>query len=194
MRRFPRAAVSDADVDAGLARRVVEGGDREAFEALYCRHADAAYGIAWRVLRDADLAQDVVQEAFLGFWTSRERFDPARGSVRTWLLTIVHRRSVDAVRRSVSRPAVPLDLEDFQSTAEDAQDAVLRRSEADRVRHAMAELPPEQRRALLLVYWYGHTQSEIAAITGVPIGTVKSRIFAGFKRLRAQLRMTGEDT
>lgn len=189
--RRARTSVTTADVDSDLARRVVEDGDREAFEVLYCRHCDAAYGIAWRVLHDAELAQDVVQEAFLGFWTSRERFNPDRGSLRTWLLTIVHNRSVDAVRRSVSRPVVPLELEDFESPSEDTQDTALRRTEAERVRHALATLPVEQRRALLLAYWGGHTQSEIATLTGVPIGTVKSRIFAGFKRLRDQLHGAG---
>lgn len=194
MRRVARAQASSADVDAVLIRRIAEDGDLEAFDALYGRHAEAAYGIARRVVRDTGLAEDVVQEVFLGVWTQPERFDPTRGTLRAWLLTIVHHRSVDAVRRSVARPAVHLDrLADLESPAEDTQDAVLRRADADRVRTAMATLPAEQRQALLLAYWGGYTHVKIADITGVPLGTVKSRVFAGFKRLRAQLCVSAED-
>jgi RNA polymerase sigma-70 factor (ECF subfamily) len=193
VRRVARARASDADVDAALARQIVENRDREAFGALYGRHAPAVYGIARRVLRDPALAEDVVQEVFLGFWTSPERFDPNRGTLRTWLMMIAHRRSVDAVRRAVARPAVCLDIiDDLGPPVEDAQNAALRRADADLVQHAVAALPADQRQALLLAYWGGHTQAEIAALTGVPIGTVKSRIYTGFQRLRAQLRTAGE--
>jgi RNA polymerase sigma-70 factor (ECF subfamily) len=186
--RLARTGASDADVDidAALARRIVEDRDREAFDALYSRHAAAAYGIARRVLCDAALAEDVVQEVFLGFWTSPERFDPSRGALKTWLLMIVHRRAVDAVRRAVVRRKVDL-IDDLGPPAEDVQDTALRHADADRVRHALSALPESQRQALLLAYWGGHTQAEIADLIGVPIGTVKSRVYTGFQRLRAQL-------
>jgi RNA polymerase sigma factor (sigma-70 family) len=187
--------VVDADVDAALVRRIVENRDREAFDALYNRHAAAVYGIARRVLRDPALAEDVVQEVFLEFWTRPERFDRRRGALRTWLLTIAHRRSVDAVRGATARRAVYLEvIDDLGPPGEDTQDAALRHADADSVRNALAALPPDQRRALLLAYWGGHTQVEIAALTGVPIGTVKSRVFSAFQRLRAQLRPAGEGT
>lgn len=195
MRPVARARASDADVDAALARRIVDNRDREAFDTLYGRHAAAVYGIALRVLRDPAVAEEVVQEVFLGLWTRAERFDPSRGSLRTWLLMIGHRRSVDAVRRDVARRAAYRDLvDDVGPPVEDTQDTALRRAEAESVQHALAELPAVQREALLLAYWGGRTQAEIADLTGVPIGTVKSRVYKGFKRLRAQLGMTSEGT
>jgi RNA polymerase sigma factor (sigma-70 family) len=186
--RVARAGASDADVDidAALARRIAEDRDPDAFDALYGRHAAAAYGIARRVLCDAALAEDVVQDVFLGFWTSPERFDPSRGTLKTWLLMIVHRRSVDAVRRAVVRRKVDL-IDDLGPPAEDVQDTALRHADAAQVRHALAALPESQRQALLLAYWGGHTQAEIADLIGVPLGTVKSRVYTGFQRLRAQL-------
>jgi RNA polymerase sigma factor (sigma-70 family) len=191
----PVVRASDAEVDAALIRRIVEDRDREAFDALYGRYAAAAYGIALRVLRDPNMAEDVVQEVFLGLWKAPEAFNPGRGTLRGWLLTIVHHRSVDAVRHAVSRPAVQYDpLDDVGPPMEDTQDAALRRADADRVQRAIAALPAKQRQALLLAYWGGHTHAEIAGLTNVPIGTVKSRIFKGFQRLRAQLHSTDEGT
>jgi len=183
----------DADIDGALVNRIVESRDQEAFEDVYNRHAAAVYGIARRVLRDPALAEDITQEVFLEFWTRPERFDTSRGALRTWLLTIAHRRSVDIVRSATARRSVYVDvIDDLGPPGEDAQDATLRRAEADNVQHALAELPADQRRALLLAYWGGHTQVEIAALTGVPVGTVKSRVFSGFRRLRALLRAAGE--
>jgi RNA polymerase sigma factor (sigma-70 family) len=193
VRRIASARASEADVDAALVRRIVEHRDPEAFDALYDRHAAAVYGIARRVVRDQALAEDVVQEVFLDFWSRPERFDRTRGALRTWLLMIAHRRSVDAVRSAVACRSVYTDLmDDVGPPAEDTQDAALRRADVVRVQQALAALPVDQRRALLLAYWGGHTQAEIAALTGVPIGTVKSRVYSGFQRLRAQLRVAGE--
>jgi RNA polymerase sigma factor (sigma-70 family) len=194
VRRVARARASDvdADIDAALVRRIVDR-DREAFDALYDRHAAAVYGIARRVLRDLALAEDVVQEVFLEIWSRPERFDPNRGTLRTWLLMIAHRRSVDAVRSAAACRAVYVDpIDDLGPPAEDTQDAALRHADIETVQHALAALPVDQRRALLLAYWGGHTQAEIAALTGVPIGTVKSRVYSGFHRLRAQLRAADE--
>ncbi len=191
MRPVARTRSNDAEVDAALVRRIVEDRDRDAFDAVYGRHAPAVYGVARRVLCDAALAEDVVQEVFLGFWTRPERFDPSRGTLRTWLVMIVHRRSVDEVRRAVAHPTVNL-VDETGPLVEDPQDTALRRVEADGVRHALAALPVDQRKALLLAYWGGHTQAEIATLTGVPLGTVKSRVFSGFRRLRAQLHPAGE--
>lgn len=191
MRPVARVRASGAEVDAALARRVVEDRDQAAFDALYDRHAAAVYGLARRVLRDPALAEDVCQEVFLGFWAAPERFDPSRGTLRTWLMVIVHRRSVDVVRRAIARRTVGLG-DDVGPQTEDAQDTALRRADADSVRLALAALPPTQRQALLLAYWGGHTQAEIADLTGVPIGTVKSRVYTGFRRLRTQLRTPGD--
>ncbi len=194
MRRVARARASDADVDAALARRIVDR-DQEAFDALYDRHAAAIYGVALRVLRDPALAEDVVQEVFLELWARPECFDPSRGSLRTWLLVIGHRRSVDAVRRDVARRTAYQHLVDEPGPrVEDTQDTALRRADAESVQHALAALPDVQRRVLLLAYWGGQTQAEIADLTGVPIGTVKSRVYTAFRRLRAELGTAGAST
>ena len=189
------AADVDGETDAALVRRIVEDRDQGAFDAVYGRHAAVVYGIARRVLRDPALAEDVVQEVFLEFWTRPERFDRSRGTLRTWLAMIAHRRSVDAVRSAVACRAVYSEqIEDLGPPAEDTQDTALRRADADSVQHALAALPHDQRQALLLAYWGGHTQVEIAVLTGVPVGTVKSRVFSGYQRLRAQLRAAREGT
>ncbi|HEY0816474.1 MAG TPA: sigma-70 family RNA polymerase sigma factor [Pseudonocardia sp.] len=182
----------EADPDDALVLRIIDR-DQEAFEDVYTRHAAAVYGVARRVLRDPALAEDVAQEVFLDFWRRPERFDGSRGALQSWLVTIAHRRSVDVVRSAAARRSVYVDVvDDLGPPSEDAQDATLRRAEADTVQHALAALPTDQRRALLLAYWGGHTQVEIAALTGVPVGTVKSRVFGGFRRLRTLLCAAGE--
>src|SRR5581483_1942481 len=162
---------------------LVSRGDEEALDALYARFGRVAYGVALRILRDADLAQDAVQEAFLGAWRTAAAFDPVRGSASTWLLTLVHRRAVDVVRREQRRRAEPLDdapVAAVESTDEDAWLRERRRA----VQAALARLSPDQRQALELAYYGGLSQSELAERLGVPLGTVKSRMFAALARLR----------
>ena len=174
----PVAHLSD---DALLA--LVARGDDDALAALYDRFGRVAYGIALRVLRDPGLAQDAVQEAFLGAWRTAAAFDPARGSASTWLLTLVHRRAVDVVRREQRRRTEPLPDEPADAAGQ-ADDDALVRDRRRAVQEAVARLPADQRRALELAYYGGLTQSELAEALGIPLGTVKSRMFTALARLR----------
>jgi RNA polymerase sigma factor (sigma-70 family) len=165
---------------------LVARSDDDALAALYDRYGRQAYALALRVLRDPALAQDAVQDAFLTVWRTAPSFDRARGSASTWLLTIVHRRAVDVVRREDRRRAFPLD--DAPVVAGDSVDeAVEIREQRVRVRAALDALTPAEREALELAYYGGLSQSEIAERLGVPLGTVKSRMFAGLGKLRDTL-------
>jgi RNA polymerase sigma-70 factor (ECF subfamily) len=182
----PAANLSDEALLALVAR-----GDEDALGALYDRFGRVAYGVALRVVRDAELAQDAVQEAFLGAWRTATSFDPERGTASTWLLTLVHRRAVDVVRREQRRRAEPLEdapVAPGSATDEDAWVRDRRRA----VQAALQRLAPEQRQALELAYYGGLSQSELAERLGVPLGTVKSRMFAALARLRDLLGEEGE--
>jgi RNA polymerase sigma-70 factor (ECF subfamily) len=161
-------------------------GDDEALRELYHRLGGLAYGLAFRILRDDALAQDAVQEAFLGVWRAAGRFTAERAKPSTWVLTLVHRRAVDLVRREERRRAEPLELTPEADTAElsDEPEHLVRR---EAVREALRTLPPEQREAIELAYYGGYTQSELAERLGQPLGTIKSRMFAGLARLREVL-------
>lgn len=176
-----------AETDLELIRRVATR-DGEAFGELYARYSAAAYGVALRVLREPFLAQDVVHEAFTAVWNAPDTFDPSRGPFRGFLLSLVHHRAVDAVRREErlrdrerrANPEPPPG-EDVMDTVVEESDLVERRRE---VRQAIERLSADQREALELMYFRGWTQARIARETGVPIGTVKSRIWAAMRRLR----------
>jgi RNA polymerase sigma-70 factor (ECF subfamily) len=156
--------------------------DELALSELYRRLSPIAYGLAFRILRDDALAQDAVQEAFLGVWRGADRFVAERAKPSTWVLTLVHRRAVDLVRREDRRRAEPLEP-DHEAAAPAAGDVEqLGRREA--VREALRRLPAEQREAIELAYYGGYTQSELAERLGQPLGTIKSRMFAGLSRLR----------
>jgi RNA polymerase sigma-70 factor (ECF subfamily) len=171
-----------AETDEALLAAIAAG-DEQALAELYDRLGGVAYRLAVRVLRDPALAQDAVQDAFLGVWRTAVSFDPARGKASTWLLTLVHRRAVDLVRREDRRRADPLD--DAPIPSGDATDESAEvREERRRVQAALAQLPPDQREALELAYYGGLTQSELAERLGVPIGTIKSRMFTGLSKLR----------
>jgi RNA polymerase sigma-70 factor (ECF subfamily) len=164
----------------------VAGGDDHALAEVYDRLGGVAYRLALRVLRDPSLAQDAVQDAFLTVWRTAAAFDERRGKASTWLLTIVHRRAVDLVRREDRRRTAPVD--DAPAASGDAIDETAEvREERRRVQAALEQLTPDQREALELAYYGGLTQSELAARLGVPLGTVKSRMFAGLARLRELL-------
>jgi len=177
--------------DAELQTRVAAG-DQAAFEELYRRYAAPAYGLALRVLSSEPLAQDVVHDAFLALWRAPEAFDPARGSFRSFFLSLVHHRSVDTVRREerLRRRTQRMNLQavqDEQDVAERvAQDAWLV-DLRDRVVKALETLSDEQREVVELAYFEGLTQARIAERTGVPLGTVKTRTLAALRRLRQVL-------
>ncbi len=168
--------------DEALVARMALG-DEPALAELYDRFGGVAYRLAVRVLRDRVLAEDAVQDAFLGAWRTAAAFDSTRGTVSTWLMTLVHRRAVDLVRREDRRRTDVLDDAPIASHETTDEEAAVR-EERRRVQSALAQLPSDQREALELAYYGGLTQSELAERLGVPLGTVKSRMFAGLGKLR----------
>ena len=170
---------------------LVAASDDEALAELYDRFGGVAYGLALRILRDEALAQDAVQEAFLAVWRTADRFQAERASPSTWILTFVHRRAVDLVRRQERRSAEPLETAPEPPAAELVDEEASVRFQRRVVQEALRRLPPEQRQALELCYYGGLTQSELAAQTGQPLGTIKSRTFAGLARLRDLLAQAG---
>jgi RNA polymerase sigma factor (sigma-70 family) len=168
----------------------VAGSDEAALGELYDRFGRVAYGLALRILRDASLAEDAVQEAFLQAWRSAGSYQPQRAKASTWLLTFVHRRAVDLVRREERRRVEPAEaLADPAGPGADEE--AVRGSRLQVVRAALEALPSEQRQALELAYYGGLTQSELAERLGEPLGTIKSRMFTGLQRLRALLDEAG---
>ena len=175
------AHLSDEALVALTAR-----GEEFALAELYDRFSRVAYGLALRVVRDPALAEDALQDAFLAVWRTAGRFMPERAKASTWILTLVHRRAVDVVRREERRrgdalEAAPAPLE------QGADDTAWLRFERERVQRALGALPDQQREAIELAYYGGFTQSELADRLGLPLGTIKSRMFAGLKRLRELL-------
>jgi len=169
---------------------LVQRAQPAAFEVVYERHGGAAFSLAYRMCGTRGLAEDVVQEAFLSIWRSGGRYDRTRGSVRTWILGITHHRAIDALRRGIVQERHRASDEGLEERleAEDRTDLeVARREEALAVRGALEDLPRDQRRAIELAYFGGFTQSEIAAMLEVPIGTVKGRMRLGLEKMRGQL-------
>jgi RNA polymerase sigma factor (sigma-70 family) len=180
------AHLSDEAVVALVARS-----DQAALAELYDRFGRVAYGVALRIVRDEKLAEDAVQEGFLTAWRNADRFMPERAKAATWLLTLVHRRSVDVVRRENRRRAEFLPEEDDGATSLSAEDDAWLRLERERVQAALRQLPDQQREAIELAYYGGFTQSELAERLGQPVGTIKSRMFTGLARLRELLAEPG---
>jgi RNA polymerase sigma-70 factor, ECF subfamily len=179
------AHLSDEAVVALLARS-----DQAALAELYDRFGRVAYGLALRILRDDKLAEDAVQEGFLAAWRNADRFMPERGKASSWLLTLVHRRAVDLVRREDRRRTDPLPESARALTGSAEEDAWLR-FERERVQAALRQLPDQQREALELAYYGGFSQTELAERLGQPVGTIKSRMFTGLARLRELLAEPG---
>jgi RNA polymerase sigma-70 factor (ECF subfamily) len=168
----------------------VIAGDAGALERLYDLYAPTCLGLASRILADSALAQDVVQEVFVAVWRHAVRFDPDRGTVATYLLSVAHHKAVDSVRReeNLRRRRAPADvLESMESDLSRVDDEVWSGLRRERVRAALKELPAVQCEALALAYFGGYTQREIAGITGTPLGTVKTRMMAGMRRLATVL-------
>jgi RNA polymerase sigma factor (sigma-70 family) len=170
---------------------LVASSDDAALAELYDRFGRVAYGLALRILRDEALAQDAVQEAFLAVWRSADRFLAERAKASTWILTLVHRRAVDLVRREERRRGEPLERAPEPVSASTAEDDATLGFQRRVVQEALKRLPPEQREALELGYYGGLTQSELAERLGQPLGTIKSRMFGGLTRLRDLLAQAG---
>jgi RNA polymerase sigma-70 factor, ECF subfamily len=181
------AHLSDEALVALVARA-----DDGALAELYDRFGHVAYGLALRVVRDPSLAEDAVQEAFLAVWRSAARFVPERAKASTWILTVVHRRAVDIVRREEPRRTEPLAAAP-QPSANLTEDEAWLRLRRTRVQEALRRLPDQQREALELAYFGGFTQSELADRLGEPLGTIKSRMFTGLARLRELLADPGRE-
>jgi RNA polymerase sigma-70 factor, ECF subfamily len=161
-----------------------------AFEVIYDRHAGAAYSLAYRILGARAPAEDAVQEAFLTVWRTRARYLPERGSVRTWLLAIAHRRAIDVLRRSVVHDRRRTDVEDLherEEAPERTEAEVVRREDTREVRAALDGLPASQRKVLELAYFGGFTHREIATMLEEPLGTIKGRMRLGLEKLRDAL-------
>jgi len=187
----PPRSPEDSAADLELVRRVAAG-DRGAVDDLYQRFRRPAFALARRVFGDDVLAEDVLQDVFLGIWRDPGAFDGSRGSVASWLLAMVHHKAVDAVRREEAhRRRQARAEEDLVLSAPtqttDVEDTAAERLAAQRVRTALHALPHPQREALTLAYYGGYTQREVAALTGTPLGTVKTRMLAGMRRLKDTL-------
>jgi RNA polymerase sigma-70 factor, ECF subfamily len=179
------SALADEDL-----MQLVRRGDTLAFEVVYERHATAAFSLAYRMTGARNVAEDVVQEAFLSLWRSGARYDRSRGSVRTWVLGIVHNRAIDALRRATvheRRRAGDEGLEERLEASDRTDVEVARREAARAVRQALDGLPPDQVQVLELAYFGGFTQSEIAEMLGAPLGTVKGRMRLGLEKMRTAL-------
>jgi len=178
-------SLADEDV-----MQLVRGGDARAFEVIYERHSAAAFSLAYRMMGTRAGAEDVTQDAFLSMWRSGARYDRARGSVRTWVLGIVHHRAIDALRRATvhdRRRAGDEGIEERFEARERTDVEAARREEAGTVRTALGSLPADQSQVIELAYFGGFTHTEIAEMLDAPVGTIKGRMRLGLKKMRAQL-------
>jgi RNA polymerase sigma-70 factor (ECF subfamily) len=178
-------ALADEDL-----MQLIRRGQAPAFEVVYERHASAAFSLAYRIVGTRNGAEDVSQEAFLNIWRSGARYERARGSVRTWVLGIVHHRAIDYLRRATvhdKRRASDEGMEERFEASERTDVEVARRDEAQTVRAAMDTLPGEQCQVIELAYFGGFTHTEIAEMLETPVGTIKGRMRLGLKKMRDQL-------
>lgn len=186
-----RTSLADTDLIRQIATR-----DEDAFRALVKRYGAAAQGLACRILHQPALAEEATQEAFLAVWLRPDGFDPARGTVRSWLMGVVHHRAVDRTRREQNQRdltaslAVPSPEDDI---ADEVAIAIDRPSDRKRVREALERLPHDQREVLELMYFGGLSQSQVATALDIPLGTTKSRTLGGMRRLRVALTGMGPE-
>ena len=165
---------------------LVEGGDPAAFGALYDRHSRAAYSLAYRMMGERQAAEDLVQDVFLKVWRGAGSYRVERGSVRTWVLSIVHNRGIDQLRSSASRRRTQDKVEAStpRSQPSEAFAETWRNSQREQVREALKTLPPEQLKILELAYFSGYTQVEMADLLDLPLGTVKGRMRLGLQKIK----------
>ena len=183
------AAASDTSLAIAVARW-----QEEALAEIYRRHAAGVFGLAKRLLFDTTLAEEVTQEVFVRLWREPERYDPERGSLRTFLLSVTHGRAIDLLRSEKSRQAREARSRAVAEAGYDLEQEVLDLATAERVRQALAKLPEAERKAIELAYFGGHTYREVAAIQDEPEGTVKSRIRAGLRRMEQELAAVVQGT
>jgi RNA polymerase sigma factor (sigma-70 family) len=188
---MPPAPRPEADASDGVLLRRVADGDDTALEALYDRYGRPAFALARRITGEQVFAEEVVQEVFLALWRDPEKYDPTRGGFPSWLLATTHHKAVDAVRREETvrrrRATLAEEAGAYTSATSDlppVEDAAWSGLRGERVRKALSSLPEPQREALVLAYYAGYTQREIAERTNTPLGTVKTRMLAGMRRLR----------
>ena len=193
MTALEQPEAGDGDHDDDLIRGIVRG-DRNAFLRLFDRYSPTAMGLAWRMLRHRHLAEDTVQEAFLAVWRDPDNYRAERGTVRTWLMSTVHHRTVDLVRHEESQGRRAMDAASLVSTARgpaDPAEVVLEEiglaEDRKAVRRALADLSPEQRQIIELMYFEGLSQTRIAERLPLPLGTVKSRARLAMRRLGKSL-------
>ncbi|WP_314506177.1 ECF RNA polymerase sigma factor SigK [uncultured Microbacterium sp.] len=170
----------------------VADGDQGAFAQLYDMLSPRAFGLILRVLVDRSQSEEVLQEVFLEIWQSAGRFAPNKGQGRSWVLTIAHRRAVDRVRSAQASTDrdVRAGFRDMDVAHDGVAEEVELRIEGQRVSDALATLPDPQREAITLAYFGGYSQSEIAALVGAPLGTIKTRMRDGLSRLRVEMGVT----
>jgi RNA polymerase sigma-70 factor, ECF subfamily len=165
---------------------LADGGNTQAFAALYDRHARVAYSLAYRMMGERQAAEDLVQEAFLKVWRAAGSYRVEKATVRTWILSILNNRGIDEIRSTASRRRTQDRVETQTSTAQpsEAFGEAWRNSQGEQVREALGGLPPEQVKVLELAYFSGYTHMEIAELLDLPLGTVKGRMRLGLKKLR----------
>jgi RNA polymerase sigma-70 factor, ECF subfamily len=171
----------------------IQDRDQRAIAALYDRYGGLAFGLAYRILGERNVAEDVVQDAFLSVWRRAISFEPGRGSVRTWLLSIVHHRAIDRLRGVSGRARQDAPLDDFERVlaVEDPWGEVEIRVQREVLQAGLAALPEAQRQTIEMAYFSGYTQQEIATAMNVPVGTVKGRLRIGLQKLRSSLLGSG---
>jgi RNA polymerase sigma-70 factor (ECF subfamily) len=186
VRREKAERLADEELMPWIGRK-----DPEAFEVFYDRHGGAAFSLAYRILGERGAAEDCIQEAFISIWRSGGKFDSARGSVRSWTLSIVRNRAIDALRSKAGKaPKLTFDddaILEARPAGEHTEAEVLAAETADEVRGAISQLPDEQSKVIQLAYFGGFSQSEIAAMLNVPLGTVKGRMRLGLEKIRGEL-------
>ncbi|HLQ04374.1 MAG TPA: sigma-70 family RNA polymerase sigma factor [Verrucomicrobiae bacterium] len=194
-----------ADEGAGAPRReavppddalisALAGRDLSALAALYDRYARISYALAYRILGEAEAAEDVVHDGFISAWRGAASYRSERGNVRGWLLSIVHHRAVDVLRRKTTFRPASLEVAEQRPADDDTAEEAARNVDHETVRAALEALPPAQRRTIELAYFGGYTHVELAEIMGVPLGTVKGRMRIGLQKLRRALEREAATT
>jgi RNA polymerase sigma-70 factor (ECF subfamily) len=186
VRREKAERLADEELMPWIGRK-----DAEAFEVFYDRHGGAAYSLAYRILGEQGAAEDCIQEAFISIWRSGGKFEPTRGSVRSWTLSIVRNRAIDALRsKAGTAPKMTFDddqILESRPSGELTEEEAMRHETATEVRGALSQLPGDQSKVIQLAYFGGFSQSEIAAMLNVPLGTVKGRMRLGLEKIRGEL-------